>query len=225
MIFIRRLKSFTRPPHLGAPTTLGAALLLLLPQLACEPKAEPTAAPGPSAWLTPPDASGLPPLPDEPPEPEPTTAPAAAPDDIQVGPVRKVRPSDLPPLLPAPTARDQDSKASNPEAIFSSYGFPSQPGLTPLCAGRVYEGGGHLTWDAFTTSDSAEPLIKRFTERLSERGFHAETGGGSWRLPADSKSPDRVLSVLPLSAPGPHKTCDAKPPDGAVTVIIVSSRH
>ncbi|MBX3182983.1 MAG: hypothetical protein KIT72_17675 [Polyangiaceae bacterium] len=201
---------------------LGAALCFTL---GCDRESQTTPAADPSAWLAPADGSGLPPLPEEPPEPEPAPT-AKVDDDIKVGPVRKVRPKDLPPLPPAPTAREKDPKANSVEALLASYGFPSQPGLTALCAGRVYEGsGGHLTWDAFTSSESPEALIKRFQERLSERGFGKEPGGGSWKLPAGSRTPDRVLSVLPLSAAGPHKTCDAKPPEGAVTVVVASRRY
>lgn len=109
------------------------------------------------------------------------------------------------------------------EAGFVVYGFPMYPGAQALCQQRVYTTDGrHLDWQAFTAINSPTEVIAWYTEQLGIEGFEPDGAGGTWRVPPDA--PVRVLDVLPVTAPGPHRTCQAAPPPDARTVIIVSRR-
>src|SRR5690606_32748321 len=134
---------------------------------------------------------------------------------------RRVRPKDMPVLPPAPTERGKDPKTASIDAVMGSYGFPVHKSLEHLCAGRVLESGGsgYLQWDAFTSKEAPSALLTAYTSRLGEKGFSDDKSGGTWRLPAGSKPPARVLSILAVTDGGPHRGCDEKPPADAKSVI------
>ncbi len=198
--------------------------MLALGALACQKdKPQPTEAePDPSAWFAPASASGLSALPDTAPSAEAEPAKVDS-DGIVEAPVRRVRPKDMPPIAPAPTERGKDPKTASIDAVMGSYGFPVHKSLKHLCAGRVMEsGGGHVTWDAFTSTEPPSALLSAYTSRLGEKGYSDDKGGGTWRLPAGSKPPMRVLSILAAADGGPHRGCEEKPPADAKSVIIAS---
>ncbi|MEZ4373035.1 MAG: hypothetical protein R3B07_19585 [Polyangiaceae bacterium] len=202
--------------------------LLALGLLACQKdKTETEATPDPSAWFAPASASGLTALPE--PEASAEAEEPAKVDDhgIVEAPVRRVRPKDMPVLPPAPTERGTDPKTASIDAVMGSYGFPVHKSLKHLCAGRVLEsgGGGYTQWDAFTSTEAPGALLTSYTSRLGENGYKDDKSGGTWRLPAGSKSPTRTLSILAVTDGGQHRGCDEKPPADAKSVIIASRRH
>ncbi|HYP42059.1 MAG TPA: hypothetical protein VEX13_17015 [Chloroflexia bacterium] len=104
------------------------------------------------------------------------------------------------------------------------YGFPVYPGAQALCQQRVYTTDGkHLDWQAFTAVSSPTEVVAWYTEHLGIEGLEADETRGTWRVPPDA--PVRVLDVLPVAAPGSHRTCQATPPPDAQTVIIISRRR
>ena len=123
------------------------------------------------------------------------------------------------------SSADPEAKFPHQE-LFDSYGFPPFAKATHLCGKRVYEqGGGHLTWDAFSSIKSPKALVALYKRRLGKRGFVANKGtGGSWKLPADSPAPSRVLSIQSRKEPGPHRACDRVPAKGDRSVVILSRR-
>lgn len=109
------------------------------------------------------------------------------------------------------------------EAAPVVYGFPAYPGAKALCQQCVCTTAGkHLDWQAFTATDSPTEVVAWYMERLGTEGFEADGAGGTWRVPPDA--PVRVLDVLLVTAPGPHRSCHATPPPDAQTVITVSRR-
>ncbi|MEZ4233391.1 MAG: hypothetical protein R3B89_29695 [Polyangiaceae bacterium] len=220
--------SGTRPSRALYVLRRASVTWLAIGLLGCQ-KDEPKPAeaePDPSAWFAPASASGLSALPEAPASAEQAVPTPPDSDGIVEAPVRRVRPKDMPPLAPAPTARGKDPKTASIDAVMSSYGFPVHRTLKHLCAGRVIEqGGGHLTWDAFTSTEPPSSLLTSYTSRLGEQGFSEDKSGGSWRLPAGSKSPNRVLSILAVTDGGPHRGCQEKPPGDARSVIIASRRN
>ncbi len=190
-----------------------------------KPPQETEAEPDPSAWLAPPDAAGLAPAPDEPDESAPGAKSKPDSDGIVAGPVRKVRPKDMPPMAPAPTERSKDPAQSSIRAVMGSYGFPAHESLQHLCAGRLIEPGGKLTWDAFSSSQDPAALLVSYRGQLGETGFSAEKTGGRWSLPPKANPPLRELSVLSAGEGGPHRGCKEQVPGDAKSVIIVRRRE
>ena len=110
------------------------------------------------------------------------------------------------------------------EAIFHKYDFPALPNLTHLCQQRVYMAGKgtmHLTWDAFASEAAPSLLVEYYQKCLGKDGFSPETDGGTWRFPEEK--PERVLSIVPVQADGPHWSCDRKPPENTRSIIIIST--
>lgn len=220
--------ALTKRLALSSQTLLGCTFLVM----ACQnndpkPKADPE--PDPSAWLAPPSAPGVSALPETaeeaPKESEPTASANANPAENQPK-ARPVRAKDLPPIFPAPTERDKSPELSSINLVMASYGFPPHQSLEHLCAQRVYEGsGGHLTWDAFSSSLDPQALLVAYRSKLGEAGLQPTAHGGTWRLPANAEPPLRVLDILPISAGGPHRGCEKSPPANAKSILIVSRRH
>lgn len=106
-----------------------------------------------------------------------------------------------------------------------SYGFPAHESLKHLCAGRLIERDGKLTWDAFSSSQDPAALLVSYRSRLGEIGFSAEATGGRWSLPPNAKPPLRELSILSASDGGPHRGCKEQVPGDAKSVIIARRRE
>lgn len=112
------------------------------------------------------------------------------------------------------------------ESIFLTYNFPPYPNLTHLCQQRVYmagQGTKHITWDAFASEAIPSVIIEYYNKLLGNAGFAPEIDGGTWRFPEDK--PERVLSIMPLHAEGPHWSCDRTPPATTRSIIIISTMH
>lgn len=139
--------------------------------------------------------------------------------------MRKVRPKDMPPIAPVPTERGKDPSQSSIRAVMGSYGFPAHESLKHVCAGRLIEEGGKLTWDAFSSSQDPAALLVSYRSRLGESGFSAEKVGGNWSLPPKSRPPLRELSILSADQGGPHRGCKEQVPGDAKSVIIVRRRE
>jgi len=110
------------------------------------------------------------------------------------------------------------------EAIFHKYDFPTFPDLTHLCQQRVYmagKGTRHITWDAFASEAAPSIIVEYYRECLGKDGFSPETHGGTWRFPEEK--PERVLSIMPVQADGPYRSCDRKPPESTRSIIIIST--
>lgn len=109
--------------------------------------------------------------------------------------------------------------------IAELYGFPLYPGLMHLCGKRVYVSGGisgHLTWDALTSESSPSTIVEHYLLKLGEGGFRRKNEGGTWRLPAETETPARVLDIYPVEQPGPHEECEKKPTPVSRSIVIFS---
>jgi hypothetical protein len=135
-------------------------------------------------------------------------------------------PVRMPQALPPPSARPLASSVAQRRDVLGDYGFPAYGNLTHLCARRVYEpGGDHVTWDAFASTDSPQRIVTAYRKLLGERGLTTEEDSTSWKLPAESSSPNRILTILPPKAQGPHHGCDVEIPTAARSVVIASRRR
>jgi hypothetical protein len=118
---------------------------------------------------------------------------------------------------------------SSSKSIMLSYGFPVLSGVTHLCQERVYAYGDdanrHITWDAFSSSLEPAQVVNFFRRELGDAGFNPKGGGGTWRFPVGSESPDRVLTVLNVEEEGPHSNCKERIPSGAKSVLILSRKR
>ena len=115
------------------------------------------------------------------------------------------------------------------ESIMSSYGFPVLSGVTHLCQERVYadrdDANRHITWDAFSSFLEPGQVVNFFRRELGDAGFNPKGGGGKWRFPVGSESPDRVLTVLHVEEEGPHSNCKERIPSGAKSILILSRKR
>jgi hypothetical protein len=119
------------------------------------------------------------------------------------------------------------SRADLNEQILKDYGFPSHVGLTRLCGERVYSENGEIIWDAFASEETPANLIDYYHQKLGDAGFTKDGERGTWRLPAKSAHPQRVLEILPAGANAPYKSCENRPPANTKSILMVSklSRH
>ena len=129
---------------------------------------------------------------------------------------------------PAKTAATVPKRVEEPKGaarIFDDYGFPVVSAVEHLCGRREYPvgGGGHLTWDAFASDVAPGELVSRYERRIGKSGLERKGAGGTWRLPVDAATA-RTLEVMAPDAPGPQRSCKAKPGAGAKSVILVSRR-
>jgi hypothetical protein len=123
-------------------------------------------------------------------------------------------------------ARSSGDVSSSP-SIMLAYGFPLLSRVVHLCQGRVYrdqDANRHIIWDAFTSSLEPSQVINFFRRELGDAAFSPKGGGGTWRFPVGSKSPDRVLTVLSVGEEGPHSNCKEQIPSGAKSVLILSRK-
>jgi hypothetical protein len=135
-------------------------------------------------------------------------------------------PTAMPDPPPPPNLRPDAGSYAAIVSIFDDYGFPPYPRVEALCGRRVYkQGGTHLTWDAFTSSDEPQALVAHYKRRLGEPGFSAEGDGGTWRLPAGARTPQRTLSISRTGQSGPHEGCEKKPGTDAKSVLLLSRDH
>src|SRR5882724_2805774 len=76
-------------------------------------------------------------------------------------------------------------------------------------------------------SSSLEPgqVVNFFRRELGDAGFNPKGGGGTWRFPVGSESPDRVLTVLKVEEEGPHSNCKERIPSGAKSILILSRKR
>jgi hypothetical protein len=114
------------------------------------------------------------------------------------------------------------------ESIMLSYGLPFLSGVTHLCQERVYadrqDANRHITWDAFSSSLEPSQVVDFFRRELGNAGFSPNGGGGTWRFPVGSESPNRVLTVLSVEEKGPHSKCKEQIPSDAKSVLILSRK-
>jgi hypothetical protein len=116
-------------------------------------------------------------------------------------------------------------KPDSPESVFRFYQFPSHPHLTHLCQQRVYSASGHeITWDAFASPARPSKLVAYYRRKLGDAGFTREGAGGSWRLPADAPSPERILEVSGVKTDNPSSQCEKRPPANSRAIILLSRR-
>jgi hypothetical protein len=168
------------------------------------------------------------------PEP-PASAPAVAPEASAAGGGAADAVADAAPPEPAepprrqPTARsakpskaeERSTDARTSAELFDDYGFSPIVTVEHLCGRRDFPvGGGQVTWDAFASDVEPKELIERFEKRMTDRGLTRQGTGAVWRLPP-SGEPYRMLEILAPSAPGRHRSCDAKPGPGAKSVIVL----
>ena len=99
------------------------------------------------------------------------------------------------------------------------------PGATQYCDGHVTAApqggkpGPHIAWRAFATSDDRTKVVEYHMNKLGKSNHSRDGDEDSWSFPM--KEPHRVISVAPLSAPGPWSKCDK--PANAATVIMKST--
>jgi hypothetical protein len=60
---------------------------------------------------------------------------------------------------------------------------------------------------------------------LGDAGFTREGAGGSWSLPADAPSPERILEVSGIGADNPSSECEKRPPRNSRAIILLSRRE
>ncbi len=111
----------------------------------------------------------------------------------------------------------------SPDAVFRNYNFPVYESASHLCQQHVYGSSGEITWDALVTSAQPDQVASFYVERLGTKTMTKDAGGRTWRFPAASPEPDRVLSIHPLTANGPWKQCKKSVPLDAKTVIMLST--
>ena len=129
----------------------------------------------------------------------------------------------------APAGHDpQRAAGDNPnsrESVFEYYQFPGHPNLTHLCQERIYSSSGHaITWDAFASPARPSKLVAYYRRKLGDDGFTREGAGGSWRLPADAPSPERILEVSGVRTDNPSRQCKKRPPANSRSIILLSRR-
>lgn len=104
------------------------------------------------------------------------------------------------------------------------HGFPVVKSARHLCEQRVYGvEGEEILWDALTAPEPPEELAVFYTERLGKEALTQDEDGWTWRMPAGSPQPDRVLSLHRVTADGPWKQCDQPVPSDARTVLLLST--
>ena len=116
----------------------------------------------------------------------------------------------------------KSSSGISPDTVFRNYDFPVFESASYLCHQHVYGSSGEITWDALTTPVQSDRLTSFYAERLGTKALMKDAGGWTWRFPAGSPEPDRVLSIHPLTANGPWKQCKKSVPLDAKTVIMLS---
>ena len=126
-----------------------------------------------------------------------------------------------------PVGHDQrqaaGGKPDSTESVFRFYQFPSHPNLTHLCQQRIYSASGHaITWDAFASSARPSKLVAYYRRKLGNAGFTREGAGGSWSLPANAPSPERILEVSGLGTDNPSSECEKRPPANSRSIILLS---
>lgn len=117
----------------------------------------------------------------------------------------------------------KSSSGISPEAVFRNYDFPVFESASHLCRQHVYGSSGEITWNAFVTSAQPDQVASFYLERLGTKAMTKDAGGWTWRFPAGSPEPDRVLSIHPLTADGPWNQCKKPVPSEAKTVIMLST--
>jgi hypothetical protein len=106
----------------------------------------------------------------------------------------------------------------------SLHGFPVAKSARHLCDGQVYgTEGEEISWDALTSPEPPEKLAAFYTKRLGKERLTQDKDGWTWRMPAGSPQPDRVLSLDPVTADGPWTQCDKPIPSDARTVLLLST--
>jgi len=115
-----------------------------------------------------------------------------------------------------------EPRLPDPSGVFGEYHFPAAPSATSLCQQRVYGSGLEITWEAFAVPVAPAELVTFYRERLGSAGFTPEGEGGTWKLPAGAVRPQRVLSILPADADGPHRQCEKSPPAGTRSIVVFS---
>lgn len=109
------------------------------------------------------------------------------------------------------------------EDVLASYALPTYPSLVHFGQERVYsQDGKEITWDGFYSDDAPSAIVSFYKERLGELGFEATADGATWRFPPDDAT--KVLSIMPVSAAGPHTVYRESIPVSALSVVIVSRR-
>jgi len=81
--------------------------------------------------------------------------------------------------------------------------------------------GMHITWTAYTSTESQQAVAKRYLRTLDPKQHSREGECDLWRDPPDE--PKKVLEVCPISENGPWSGCKDRPAR-ARTVIMISSR-
>jgi hypothetical protein len=115
-----------------------------------------------------------------------------------------------------------EPRPPDPSGVHGEYGFPAAPSAISLCEQRAYGSGLEITWKAFAVPAAPAELVTFYRERLGSAGFTPEGEGGTWKLPAGAVRPQRVLSILPADADGPHRQCEKSPPAGTRSIVVFS---
>lgn len=124
--------------------------------------------------------------------------------------------------------QQQPSGPPKPAAVATPPGQIRPPaGAVKLCGGHVTGAlrpdgtpGPHITWDAYSSRELLETLVKGYTQTLGAPSPDMHDGCNTWRIPPGK--PAKVFEICSTSAQGPWTTCSSISPD-AQSVIIISS--
>jgi hypothetical protein len=117
----------------------------------------------------------------------------------------------------------KSSSGSGPEAVFRNYDFPAFEPASHLCHQDVYGPHGEITWDTLATSAQPDQVASFYIDRLGTKAVTKDKEGWTWRFPAGSPEPERVLSIHQPMADGPWKRCREPVPSDARTIIMLSA--
>lgn len=117
----------------------------------------------------------------------------------------------------------KSSSGNSPDAVFRNHDFPVFESASHLCHQHVYGSSGEISWDAVMTSAQPDQVASFYIERLGTKAMKEDKDGWTWRFPAGSPEPERVLSIHLLTADGPWKHCKQPVAPDAVTIILLST--
>lgn len=109
------------------------------------------------------------------------------------------------------------------KVVFDYYGVPAYPDLAKLADQRIYTPkirGSEIAWEGFYSSDSYPKIVAYYQEKLDNKLMETRAETTIWRLPADE--PKIVLTVMSVSAPGPHHQYLNLIPKEAKSIVLLS---